>query len=905
MTCWEQKGNALSRNTDPRLRFAAIFIAVLGFFFLSGACGLLYQVVWTRKLVLLFGTTSYAVSTVLSIFFLGLGVGSLWGGRLADRSERPLAIYGVFEIIIGVWALFFLASVTWGEGLVVALLRAFDFSRGAGVALRALMAAVLLFVPVTLMGATLPLLSRYVVREAGARGFRVGALYTLNTCGAVAGCFVTGFFLIQHLGYTQTTLLGAVINIGVGVAALLLARVVGAPAIVAPDTTESVTLEESASGSPRVAYAAIAAFAVTGFSGLALEVIWTRLLSIIFLGTTYAYTAMLTAILVGIALGSAVSSMIADRTRRHGELLGAAVVMTGICALFMLRGFAILPEYLAGRNWEDAIERKFWLAFFTLAPATFFLGMTFPLVIRTASGALQRIGRDVGFLYSVNTFGGVLGAVAGGYLLLPLLGAHWSIVLLAGLLLVTGLAVMLLSKPQSIATIVGIVCAFILFTGALFLAPADVSRALDAGYIPEDHEVIRYTEGIEGTVVVSQPNDKPDGTDRVLWINRVQATTSIEKGVKMNRLQGVLPLLFDRDVDEVLFMCFGSGITCGTLALSDFERIDAVEISPDVLAAAPLFSVDNLGVIDREGIEFHIDDGRNYLLTTDHHYDFITFEPMPLAMAGVSTFYTRDYYELCRARLAPRGMVSQWVPLHSLSPEVVQSLVRTFVEVFPESCAFFINADLFLIGSDAPLVLDYAGAQQRLAQPELKAALDKVYLRDIEEVFASFIMDKTALAAFAEGGRIMTDDRPWAEFEAPKLVYAGLVPDSLQALAPHRTSVLGMFREGSLSAESRAALERRERAHANDLDVLDDFYNSSAFSFAAFEGFQRSLDIDPQDWNARYYLKEDAVRHLSLLIGWEEWDKAQRFVDEGLRYLPNDPELLAFQKELAAARAGE
>ena len=209
-------------DTKPDRGFALLFLVALLFFFVSGACGLLYQVVWTRKLVLLFGTTSHAVSTVLSIFFLGLGVGSLFGGRLADRTARPLLWYGVFEIIIGAWALLFIASITYGESAVVAVLKALGGGRGIGILLRAAMAALLLFVPVALMGATLPLLAKYVNREARVRGIKIGALYTVNTLGAVTGCFLTGFVLLPQFGYTRATLIGAAANTLIGVLAICL-----------------------------------------------------------------------------------------------------------------------------------------------------------------------------------------------------------------------------------------------------------------------------------------------------------------------------------------------------------------------------------------------------------------------------------------------------------------------------------------------------------------------------------------------------------------------------------------------------------------------------------------------------------------------------------------------------------
>jgi spermidine synthase len=215
--------------------------------------------------------------------------------------------------------------------------------------------------------------------------------------------------------------------------------------------------------------------------------------------------------------------------------------------------------------------------------------------------------------------------------------------------------------------------------------PDDVSRSMNDWFVPKDHEVVYYTEGIEGTVMVTGPTSGRIDSDRVLWINAVQATASIEKGVKMNRFQGVLPLFFDRKLDNALFMCFGSGVTAGTLALSPFEQIDTVEISRDVLESAQYFKTDNFDVLSNDRINPIIDDGRNYLLTTDKQYDLITFEPMPLALSGVSTFYTREYYELCLAHLSEEGLVSQWIPLHNgLSIAIIKSLMKTFADVFPE-----------------------------------------------------------------------------------------------------------------------------------------------------------------------------------------------------------------------------
>jgi spermidine synthase len=886
----------------PRRGGGLVLLTALLFFFFSGAAGLLYQVVWTRQLALLFGVTHHAVATVLSIFFLGLAVGSLAGGRWADRTDRPLLWYGVCELVIAAWALLFLALLSQGEEAAAAVLRMAAASRETGIALRALLALLLLFVPVFLMGATLPLLSRHVVRAASAAGARIGLLYSVNTLGAMTGCAVTGFYLLQSSGYTRTTLIGAAINAAVGVLALAIGAA-GRPQTMTAEVRDDAVAATTPADTQRwLGVAVLAAFTLSGFSFLALEVIWTRLLAIIFLGTTYAYTTMLVVVLLGIALGGVAGAIIARRSRAPHAWLGAVLAAGGLLVVWQVYGFAELPALLreaVGTDWESEVRTKFLLSVRVLLPVTFVLGATFPLALQSIARA-GTLGRDVGLVYAFNTCGGVAGSLAGGFLLLPWLGSQASMQAMAVLGIASGALLLTMAGGATRRT----AAALVLVVGmAAAGRPAKdhLTLGLNTGYIPEGHEVLAMREGTEGTVAVSRPQGDDSGSNRVLWINRVQATASIERGVRMNRMQGVLPHLFDRDVRDVLFMCFGSGVTCGTLALGGFEHIDAVEISPDVLAVAPLFEADNLGVLHRPGVEFHIDDGRNFLLVSGRQYDFITFEPMPLALAGVSTFYTQEYYELCRDHLTPRGMVSQWVPLHALNPGVVRSLAATFVEVFPHNCAWFINADLFLIGSNAPLKLDPERAAAKLTAPELQAALAHAGFPDIEELYASFVMDDEALRDFARGGEIMSDDRPWAEFIAPKLVYARTVEDSLERLQGHAVSPGALLSEAQRESPLGKRIITRHTARVHDFEGLKQYYGGASIGTSAFDAFAASLRIDPEHFNSKYYLKQIALQQGERFIAWEMWDKAWELLTRAQQILPGDPELEAMIERLAEA----
>ncbi len=868
--------------------------AILAFFFVSGACGLLYQVVWTRKLVLLFGTTAYAVSTVLSIFFIGLGAGSLWGGRIADRTARPLFVYGVFELLIGVWAIVFILLIGSGETAVLALLRVATSSRMASIAVRAALAFAFLIVPVVLMGATLPLLSKFVNASGRVRGIRIGALYSINTAGAVLGCAAAGFAILPSLGYTRTTLIGAAANAGIG----LLAIAVSGFGLRVSGLGELDDAPDGAARSSGKMTIVLLAFAVSGACALALEVLWTRLLCIVFLGTTYAFTTMLTTILCGIALGSAFASAFVDRLRRPRLWFGAVEILIGASCLLMLPLFAGLPARLseiqvqAGYDWERVAQAKFVLSFLVLFAPTFLFGMTFPLVVKTATSTGAQLGRDIGRLYSANTFGGVMGAIAGGYILIPWLGTHGGIVALSFTLFMVGIVIAVSTPGARIpikAALIVTGCA--LMAAGLHAAPRDISLALNDGYIPKSDTLVRFREGVEGTVAVSEPKDNASGSDRTLWINAVQATASIEKGVKMNRFEGVLPLLFDRDPKTALFMCFGSGVTVGTLGLYDFDRIDAVEISKDVLESAPAFAKDNFKVYENPRVRFSIDDGRNFLLTKRERYDVITFEPMPLALAGVSTFYTREYYTLCLNHLTPGGLVSQWIPLHSLDADTVQSLLFTFTSVFPEYCAWFVNADLFVIGSNQPIRIDYARAEQRLSAPVIADALHAVGFDDLDEVMACFFMGKANVDAFAKGGTVMTDDRPWAEFVAPKLMHLRTVDKSLERIAPFFESPTTLLAPlGDRDATVRAALDRRHAAKAKGLRGLEMYYGGS-FGSEPEVFFKEALAVDPHDYSAQYYLKEIAIARAKTYVRWDEGDKAIAALTDALKYAPDLAEL--------------
>jgi spermidine synthase len=759
--------------------------ALLALFFLSGACGLVYQVVWLRELSLVFGTTTFAVSAVISSFMAGLGLGSYLSGRYLAPRGRALRLFGTMEVGVGLYAL----VLPWLLALVER-----SFTRAVGglgltvygeSVLKLGLSFAVLLVPTSLMGATLPLLAAHTVERFGHLGTGVGRLYALNTLGAAFGCFVAGFAAIPLLGVTGSTWAAAALNFTVGGLAIALGR--GGK----PQTAAGPGPEEAA---PQALYGdatlrwAIAAFAVSGFAGLGFEVVWTRLITLIFTGTTYAFTTMLAVYLVGIAAGSLAFGRVADRSADPLRLFGMLELGIGVSVLAMAPLFTRGPGWVAwllaalGGGWVAEATAKFAVGAALLLLPTFLFGATFPVVSRVAARSLAGLGATIGRLYAANVAGGIAGAVAAGFVLVPLIGTDQTLRTLCGALLMLGL---ILVAASPVASARGTLAAAALgLTGAALAAVtaySDVSQAIHRVWLQPGERVTFYREGAEATVWVAES----PAAKRIL-VNGSQATGTSRAAISINRLQGVLPFLFERMPRRVLAICFGSGTTFGTVSEFPSARVDGVEIAPQVIQAAGRFRRENYDVLHNPRFSLHLDDGRNFLLKSRDRYDAITMEPMHPAKTGVVNFYTRDFYALCRAHLEPGGVLSQWVPLYNLQPSDVKMLYRSFTESFPYALVFLYSHDTFLLGSDRPLDLSAARFTGRMPSARLQQDLTFLGLDTPAHMLATFLMGREAMVRFAGDAPVVSDDRPLVEFTGPKsLNGADTIPGNFRALIPY------------------------------------------------------------------------------------------------------------------------
>jgi len=435
-------------------RARTLRLAVVLLFFASGFSGLVYQVAWVRLLTPVFGISAYAISTVLASFMGGLALGSFAFGRFIDRRPDPLRIYGLLEIGIGLYAL--LVPALFGFTFVVT-----RFAYGlVGEAspllfglLRAAIAFAILVLPTTLMGATLPVLCKFFIETLDRVGRETGKLYFVNTLGAVVGCATAGFLLIPQLGLVVAIAIAACINLLVGLVALLVHRTVRSAVALPGPLAEPAERPRSAL-SPSTRWV-VFAFGLSGFTALLLEVIWTRVLVLVFGSTVYSFAAMLSVFLLGIALGGALFGKLADRSKSPYRLLGVMLASIALIVLAEAACINHLPEtflrmlVVAGVKDSSLALIKFVISFAILFPLTLVSGGTFPVVAKIFTDNLGQTGREIGLVYSVNTLGAIAGALLGGFAILPLLGMRLGLVLSAWLALLSGVVTLVISRPAA------------------------------------------------------------------------------------------------------------------------------------------------------------------------------------------------------------------------------------------------------------------------------------------------------------------------------------------------------------------------------------------------------------------------------------------------------------------------
>ena len=719
--------------------------AVAVLLFLSGASALMYQVIWVRMLSLVFGVTVYAASTVLASFMAGLAIGSYAAGRLADRVASPLRWFGIAEILIGLTALLSPAALELVRSAYLWLVP--GPAPAAAVTLTRLVCSMLVLLPPTiLMGATLPLVLRSSIVAIEGVGTRISLLYGINTAGAIAGALVSGFVLIGEIGMSGSLRVAASLNAVVGLAAIMMSRRLAAVPTV-PAVTHTTPFETPDGSSAGRIFLPV--FALSGFSSLALEVVWFRTLVLYYPATTYAFTAMLATVLSGLAAGSFLAALLMRRRAPTLLMLGALHAAVGVAAVV---GFLLLARFYNPAESGGGLLRG---AAVTILPAAVLMGAAFPLGCRLWLRTAEASGRRLGTIFSVNLSGAIAGSLASGFLLVPWLGTTRSLMVLAGIGTAIGIGVLLtLPRPRRAPFAVA-VAALTAFAWAAQDLPDPFVDGLTRRH-RDSGRIFMRDEGVQTTVSVHVR----ELGGRLLYLDGLHQASDGRDVVLLHQQIGHLPLLLHPAPRRALAIGLGGGATSGAMSLHPGLALDIVELAPGVVKAAQWFTHINEDVLRKPHVRLRLDDGRNHLMRTDTRYDAVAADVIQPTHAGAGLLYSQEYFRLARRVLGDDGLMVQWVgPRSDMHYRLI---ARTFQSVFPETTVW-VNG-MLLVGSTRPLRLDRAAIARRYENPALRDALTGAGFADADGVLAAYTAGPERLRAFLGEGPVLTDDLPMLEY---------------------------------------------------------------------------------------------------------------------------------------------
>jgi spermidine synthase len=725
----------------------------------SGCAALIYEVVWLQLLQLVIGSTAVSLAVLLGTFMGGMCLGSLLLPRLVSGRRHPLRVYAVLELGVGLIGLAVLFGVPHVE-------RVYSLYVGhglPGVLLRGAVAAVCLLPPTLLMGATLPAVARWV--EATPQGVSwLGFFYGGNIAGAVFGCLLAGFYLLRVYDMATATYTAVAVNVAVALAALVLA----VPAPYRPAPSPLPLSPEAGERGKEGAWMVYLAIALSGAAALGAEVVWTRLLSLLLGGTVYTFSLILAVFLTGLGLGSGAGALLARGPGSPRAALGAcqllltlAVAWTALTVSESLPCWPINPV-LSTSPWytfQLDLVRCLW----AVLPPAILWGASFPLALAAVAARGQDAGRLVGGVYAANTVGAIAGALAFSLLVVPRIGTVGAERVLIGLSAVAGLVALarpLWAAPPAVriggtAGLAGGLGLAVALAWGLPAFPWGVvaygryaavyARDMAPGIVDEkdvpggsgkpDVYCTYVGEGMNVSVAVTQTRG---GIRSFHGAGKVQAST-LPADMRLQRMLGHLPALIHPRPESVLVVACGAGVTAGTFVVHpSVKRIVICDIEPLVpTTVTPRFGKENYHVVDgiaRENphtvngkqVEVVYDDGRHFLRTTREKFDVITSDPIDPWVKGCAALNTVEYYQMCRERLNPGGVVSLWMPLYESNQETVQSLIGTFFHVFPQGSLWSNEMggkgyDAVLLAQDGPTVIDLDALERRLARPDHRA----------------------------------------------------------------------------------------------------------------------------------------------------------------------------------------
>jgi predicted membrane-bound spermidine synthase len=751
--------------------------------FWSGFAALTLELLWGRLLALTFGSSQFAVATVLAGFMLGLGLGSGLGGRLADRSRRPARIVTRIELVLAVigplWTLGLLRLPAVAAKI---LPTAHDATGWPFLIGRLTLGVVLLLVPTTLMGAGFPLLARASARGLTELHHGIGRLVAAATLGGVAGVVATGLALIPTAGVPAALWAAVAAHALAAVAAAMAQGRTGVS--VTGDPTKPVRMLW-----PRGDRLLLGAALLSGALVLGAETLWHRALLMVMANSTVTLTLLLAITLAGLSIGAAAVSplLIQGRPLRWWAAMQSVAALLLVCQALFLPNLAAAARWIRpDSGWPRVLVPPLVIGGGLILPVAIVLGAAWPLLLAATTPRVHDGGRRLGAMGIANSVGAALGAVLAGFVLLPALGFGRALLVLAGCHAAMSAGAIGAGRRWTRSAIG---CSSMILIAVAAVGPRFAAVPLPSMVGDPATAVVEYRESPAGTVVVTE--HRPTGALSMFVDNNAVIGASYD-ALKIVRMLGLVPCILHRSPESVLVIGYGAGVTTATVAaVPGVRTIDVAEIVPDVVTAAGLFSRFNHRVDQDPRVRMVPNDGRNLLQLTRTTYDVITCDPVH-PLYGSASLYSLDYFELAKRRLNPGGVVCQYLPLHRMPTPEFQRAIATFDAAFDQTWVLFGLGHAMLVGGDG-LELDWTHWQRTLEEFQRADDLAASALATPGQIAALIQLDPEASRQLARG-EPSTDLRPHLEFLAPAAYQPGLWRANAQLLVESYRSPLPRIR---------------------------------------------------------------------------------------------------------------
>ncbi len=804
---------------------------VLALFFCSGATALIYEVIWSKYLSQLFGSTIYAQTVVLAVFMGGLALGNKLFGARSDLLRRPLKAYGVVEIIIGLYAFFFSALHGVADSIFVSVGSGLLEQRWLLLGLKGSLSVALLIIPTVLMGGTLPLLAAWLQKSSLEAGRRSARFYSVNSLGAVCGSAVAGFYLVQHLGLVASLQAAALLNLVVGGIAMGLG---GLEPEVSPTEAKAPSQDPA---SPQIADATLRRagllVAFTGAVSMGMEVLASRSLALVFGSSLQAFAIVLMAFILGIGLGSAVIASARWKQWRSEPivvflLLGAAL-WVGLL-VFKIEWWVEVYRYTKSGLAQSTVGYVYHqgltavIAMIVLGLPAAMLGAVLPLLIRALSGQAAALGAKVGQLLTWNTLGAVVGVLVTGFVLMPGIGLRNAYGALACLLcLVAAWTAWRNGVARGLGAAGGVGALLLL----LFAFEGDGWRHVMNSGAFRKHEkepdfsvmverkqkisILFYEDAADATVAIEKGRSQSGPFDEYALRINGKPDASSHGDLSTQKLLGHLPLLARPDAKDIFVLGLGGGITGGAVLKHPVERVVIAENCEPVVRAAKFFEPWNGGVLTDPRARIVVEDARTVLKLSPQQYDAIITQPSNPWMAGVGSVFSHEYYELAASRLKPGGVMVQWFHVYEMHDGIVGLVLRTFGKTFPHLEIWDAGSgDIILIGSRQAWASDPAQWSRIFEHPPVKTDLASIGIFTAAQIAArQFASQRTAFAIAGEGPT-QSDLFPVLEYEAPRALYLGITARMITRFDErmHQRDLVSPERMAALNGLTTAQLEQ-------------------------------------------------------------------------------------------------